>query len=82
MPDRDADAATEQIADNLRHLSADQLVEQTLGAARGIAQPLMTSDGQACDRLPVRKTRIEQTRRQPKRWPRRASRRKKGSPNH
>jgi len=37
--------AMERIADDLRHLSDDQLVERTLGGDRGVAKPLMTSDG-------------------------------------
>ncbi len=31
MPGRDADATTEQIAEDLRHLSPNQLSERTLG---------------------------------------------------
>ena len=64
-----------------RGLSVDQLAERTLGGDRGIAKPLMTSNGQAFDLLPVQKKRIKKTRRQRQRWQRRASRRKKGSRN-
>jgi len=81
MPGRDADAATERIAADLRHLSADQLADRTLGGDRGVAKPLMTSDGQSFDLLPVQKKRIQQARRQRRRWQRRASRRTKGSQN-
>ncbi len=81
MPGRDADAATEQIAEDLRHLSPDQLAERTLGGDRGVAKPLATSDGQVFDLLPVQKPRIQKTRRQRQRWQRRAARRKKGSQN-
>jgi putative transposase len=81
MPEKTADAATEQIAEDLRHLSPDQLAERALGGDRGIAKPLSTSDGQTFDLLPVQKKRIKKTRRQRQRWQRRASRRKKGSRN-
>ncbi len=80
-PAQTVDAATEQIAENLRHLSADQLAERTLGGDRGVAKPLMTSNGQVFDLQPVQRTRIEKHRRQRKKWQRRASRRKKGSKN-
>ena len=46
MPERAADAATEQIDEDLRHLSPDQLAERALGGDRGVAKPLSTSDGQ------------------------------------
>ncbi len=81
MPKKTADATTEQIAEDLRHLSAEQLTERTLGGDRGVAKPLTTSDGQVFDLLPVQKKRIKKTRRQRKQWQRRASRRKKGSRN-
>ncbi len=81
MPKNTADAATEQIAEDLRHLSLDQLAKRTLGGDRGIAQPLTTSNGQVFDLLPVQKKRIKKTRRQRQRWQRKASRRKKGSQN-
>jgi putative transposase len=81
MPGRTPAAAAEQIAEDLRHLSSDQLAERTLGGDRGVAKPLMTSQGQTFDLQPVQKTRIEKTRRQRKRWQRRAARRKKGSQN-
>ena len=75
------DATTEQIAEDLRHLSADPLAERTLGGDRGIAKPLMTSDGQTFDLQPVHKERIPKARRQRKKWQRRATRRQKGSQN-
>ncbi len=81
MPGCDANAATEQIAEDLRHLSPDQLAERTVGGDRGVAKPLMTSDGHTFDLQPVQKTRIQKARRQRKKWQRRASRRKKGSRN-
>ncbi len=46
IPGKDADTATEQIAEDLRHLSADQLAGRTLGGDRGVAKRLTTSDGQ------------------------------------
>ena len=81
MPGQDADAATERIAETLRHHSADQLAERTLGGDRGVAKPLVTSDGQVFDLRPIQKMRIQKARRQRQRWQRRASRRKKGSTN-
>jgi putative transposase len=80
-PGRDVDAATEQIAEDLRHWSPDPLTERTLGGDRGVAKPLVTSDGQVFDLLPVQKSRIQKTRRQRQRWQRRAARRTKRSRN-
>ncbi|MHB8674681.1 MAG: transposase, partial [Candidatus Limnocylindrales bacterium] len=81
IPGHTPDAAAEQIAEDLRHLSSDQLAERTLGGDRGVAKPLTTSDGQVFDLLPVQKKRVKKARRQRKKWQRRASRRKKGSRN-
>ncbi|MCL4319162.1 MAG: transposase [Firmicutes bacterium] len=81
MPGKTVDAATEQIAEDLRHLSGEQLAERTLGGDRGVAKPLMTSDGQTFDLQPVHKTRIQKHRKQGKTWQRKASRRKKSSKN-
>ncbi len=81
MPKHTADATTAQIAEDLRHLSTEQLTERTLGGDRGVAKPLTTSEGQVFDLLPVQKKRIKKTRRQRQRWQRKASRRKKGSQN-
>ncbi len=81
MPAKTVDAATERIAEDLRHLSGEQLTERTLGGDRGVAKPLATSDGQVFDLLPVQKPRIQKARRQRQRWQRRAARRKKGSQN-
>ncbi|MDA8205870.1 MAG: hypothetical protein M0Z36_07365, partial [Thermaerobacter sp.] len=67
----------EQIAEDWRHLSADQLAERTLGGDRGVAKPLVTSDGQVFDLQPVQKSRIKRNRWQRKKWQRRAARRKK-----
>jgi putative transposase len=80
-PGHDADAATERIAETLRHRSADPLAAQTLGSDRGVAKPVVTSHGQVFDLRPIQKTRIPQARRQRQRWQRRASRRKNGSQN-
>lgn len=81
MPGRDADAATEQIAEDLRQSLPDQLAARTLGGDRGMAKPLMPSDEPSFDLQPVQKERIHKTRRQRKKWQRRARRRKKGSHN-
>ncbi|MCY0899766.1 MAG: transposase [Firmicutes bacterium] len=80
-PGRDVEAATEQIAADLRHLPPEQLATHTLGGDRGVAKPLMTSDGHVFDLLSVQKTRSQKARRQRQRRQRRASRRKKGSQN-
>jgi putative transposase len=80
-PAKTVDAMTEQIAENVRHLSVNQLAERTLGGDRGVAQPLVTSDGQVFNLTPVPIARIQKARRQQKRWQRRANRRKKGSRN-
>jgi len=81
MPKAPADAAIEHIAEDLRHLSADQLMEVTLGGDRGVAKPLATSDAQVYDFQPVQKTRMKKHQRQEKRWQHKAARRKKGSRN-
>ena len=81
MPAQTVGAATERIAEDLRHLSADQLAARTLGGDRGVAKPLTTSDGHLFDLRPVQQRRIEQRRRQRKQWQRRTARRKKGSQN-
>ncbi len=81
LPENTVDAATEQIAEDLRHCSDEQLAERTLGGDRGVAKPLMTSDGQVFDLEPVHKTRIHKHRRRKKRWQRKAARRTKGSKN-
>ena len=75
------DTATEQIAEDLRHLSAEQLAKRTLGGDRGVAKPLMMSDGQIFALKPVQKVRIQKNRQQRVKWQRKASRRKKGSRN-
>ncbi len=80
IPGKDTDTATEQIAEDLRHLSRDQLAERTLGGDRGVAKPLATSDGQVFDLQPVQKA-WKKNQRQRKKWQRRAARRKKGSKN-
>ena len=81
MPGNNPDEATERIAEDLRHVSPEQLAERTLGGDRGVAKPLTTSNGPVFDRPPVQKVRIETTRRQRKKWQRRADRRQKGSQN-
>ncbi len=75
------EATVKQRAEDLRHLSPDQLAERPLGGDRGVAKPLMTSDGQTFDLLPVQKKRIKKARRQRQKWQRRGARRKKGSEN-
>ncbi len=80
-PGKNLEAAVEQIAEDLRHLSADQLAKPTQGGDRGVAKPLTTSDGKVFDIGPVLKTRIKKSRQRHKKWQQRASRRKQGSKN-
>ena len=79
--DRDRAALIEAVAQELRQLPADALAAHTCGADRGVAKPLMTSNGHVYDLSPVQKERIEESREQKKKWQRRAARRKKGSKN-
>jgi putative transposase len=81
LPGHAADPALEPMAEDLRHRSAEQLAERTLGGDRGVAKPLTTSDGNILDVKPVEKARNHKARKQQKTWRRRASRRKKGSQN-
>ncbi len=81
IPAQTVDAATEQIAEDLRHLSADQLAAHTRGGDRGVAKPLTLSDGRIFDLQPVHQTRIQKNRQHGNTWQRKASRRKKGSKN-
>ena len=62
MAEKRVDATMKQIAEDLRHLSPEQLAERTRGGDRGIAKPLMTSDGQIVDWQPIHKTRIQKKR--------------------
>ena len=81
MAEKTADATMKQIAEDLRHLSPEQLAKRTLGGDRGIAKPLMTSDGQILDLQPIHKTRIQKKRQQHKKWQKIAAKRRKGSKN-
>ncbi len=69
MPEKTIDATAERIA------------ERTLGGDRGVAEPLMTSDGHPFDLEPVQTSRIAKRRQQRKRWQRRAAWRKQESRN-
>ena len=80
-PGKNRDATVEQIAKDLRHLSADQLAKPTQGGDRGVDKPLTTSDGKVFAIGPVPKTRIKKSRQRHKKWQQRASWRKKGSQN-
>ena len=63
LPGKDADVATERIAEDLRHLSADPRAERTLGGDRGVAKSLTTSEGQVFDLQPIQKTRLKKAQR-------------------
>ncbi len=60
----DRNALIEAAAQELRQLSPDILADRTCGADRGVAKPLMTSDGHVYDLSPVQKERIEKEREQ------------------
>ena len=81
MPGRDADAATQRIAEDLRHRPVAQLAERSLDGDRGIAKPVTTADGPVFDLPPVQKTRIRKHRRHDTPWHRKAAQRKKRSKN-
>ena len=81
MAEKTVDATMKQIAEDLRHLSPEQLAERTRGGDRGIAKPLMTSDGQIVDWQPIHKTRIQKKRQRRKKWQKIAAKRRKGSKN-
>ena len=65
----------------LRTFSEEELEARTLGFGRGVAIPVMASDGRSVDLLPVHKTRIEKRDWARKRWQRKLARQQKGSQN-
>ena len=66
----------------LRQHDAQELVQMTFGADRGVAIPLATGDGQEFGFSAVQKDRIARQEKHRKRWQRRMARRVKGSNNH
>ena len=71
----------ETIITELQRMSDEELETLTIGADRGVAKPLMTSNGQAYDLSDIQKERILQKRKRKVRWQRRAAKRQKGSKN-
>jgi len=77
----DSEAAQEVIAQSLRTVAEEKLMAQTCGADRGVAKPLVTSDGRVFDLSSVQKKRIQKSREQKKKHQRRAAKKQKGSKN-
>ena len=71
----------EAIIQQLQKKSNVELWHVTLGNDRGVAKPLMTSDGDIYSLSDVQKKRIAKERKRKVRWQRRAAKRKKGSKN-
>lgn len=70
-----------EIIGRLQALSDEELRDVTLGGDRGVAKPLMTSDGKVYSLTDIQMKRIEKERKRKVRWQRWAARRKKGSKN-
>ena len=70
------------VAERLRKLGPEALAEVTLGIDRGVANPVMCSNGQRIGPSPVQLERIAQKARRCRRWQRRLARRHKGGKNH
>jgi putative transposase len=71
----------ETVIASLQKMSDEELMDHTIGADRGVAKPLMTSDGQVYDLSDAQKARIQKERKRKTRWQRRASKRQKHSKN-
>ena len=71
----------ETVIASLQQMSDEELLGMTIGADRGVAKPLMTSDGQVFDLSDKQKEHIHNERKRKVRWQRRASKRQKGSKN-
>lgn len=69
------------IAERLQQLPIAQLEAATLGLDRGVATPVMTSDGQRIVASPVQQQRLLQKELRRKRWQRKLARRCKGGQN-
>ncbi|MCL5284157.1 MAG: transposase [Nitrospirae bacterium] len=65
----------------LRMFTEEELEVRTLGFDRGVAVPVVASDGRSMDLLPVHKSRTERKERARRRYQRRLARQKKGSQN-
>jgi len=71
----------ESLIASLQKMSDEELMDRTIGADRGVAKPLMTSDGHVYDLSDEQKARIQKERNRKARWQRRASKRQKHSKN-
>lgn len=71
----------EAVIASLQKMSDEELMDHTIGADRGVAKPLMTSDGQVFDLSDTQKEHIHNERKRKIRWQRRASKRQKHSKN-
>ena len=71
----------QEVLDQLRQFSEEELTARAVGLDRGVAVPLMSSTGRAFELLDIQKVRLAKKELQRKRWQRRAARRVKGSKN-
>jgi putative transposase len=71
----------ETVIATLQRMSDEELIDLTIGADRGVAKPLVTSNGHLYDLSDAQKARIQKERKRKARWQRRASKRKKHSKN-
>jgi putative transposase len=71
----------EETLSRLRLFTEEDLRSRTLGFDRGVAIPVMASDGRRMDLLPVHKIRTEKKERARRRYQRKLARQKKGSKN-
>ena len=69
----------EEILEGLKHLTAEELTERTLGIDRGATLPVAVSNGRVFEFSLVQKRRLEKKARGKRRWQRRLARRVKGS---
>jgi len=81
MVDADPAQAADQMVEHLQAWPQASLASQTLGCYRKIGRPLKTSDGRTFDLLPIQRARVNQARKQQRRWWKRVARRQEGSHN-
>ncbi len=71
----------EDTAATLQRFPEEELDARTLGFDRGVATPVVASDGRKIDFSPVQKSRMKKKERARKRWQQKLSRQQKGSQN-
>jgi putative transposase len=71
----------QEVLDQLRQFSEEELIEHTVGLDRGVVVSLMASNGQAFELSDAQRARLAKKEVQRRRWQRRAARRIKGSKN-